>query len=101
MLAHTPIRRSTSPDFASVNTDQKRKRKTFSCYDCRRKKLRCDRLYPTCGRCQSAGRASSCAYESQQSDFESDPNLTLSKPGRSDTLNTISTPTAVRHVASH
>ncbi|KAJ5913647.1 hypothetical protein N7504_002530 [Penicillium tannophilum] len=41
----------------------KRKRKVYSCYECRRRKLRCDRNYPTCSRCQKAGQGSSCFYD--------------------------------------
>jgi hypothetical protein len=41
----------------------KRKRKVLSCYDCRRRKLRCDRRHPSCSRCQRAGQADSCSYD--------------------------------------
>jgi hypothetical protein len=45
------------------NTSQKqrRQRAILSCNDCRRRKLRCDRLAP-CNRCIKGGIASSCAY---------------------------------------
>jgi hypothetical protein len=64
MLANTPpLRRSRSPaDFHP--SERKRRRKALSCYDCRRRKLRCDREYPSCSRCQKAGQAESCIYES-------------------------------------
>ena len=42
---------------------KKRKRKTLACYDCRRRKLKCDRIYPACGRCVRAGHANQCHYE--------------------------------------
>lgn len=38
----------------------KRKRKTFSCLECRRRKLRCDRSQPSCSRCRK--QASACTY---------------------------------------
>ena len=41
----------------------RRKRKALSCYDCRRRKLRCDRELPTCGRCSKAGHADTCSYD--------------------------------------
>lgn len=43
-------------------TKPKRNRRTFSCFFCREKKLRCDRVQPTCGRCQNSGNA--CDYAS-------------------------------------
>lgn len=47
----------------SPSKGAKRKRKVYSCYECRRRKLRCDRNYPTCSRCQKAGQGSSCFYD--------------------------------------
>ena len=43
--------------------DRKRRRTAVSCYDCRRRKLRCDRSHPSCGRCQKAGHPESCTYD--------------------------------------
>lgn len=43
----------------------KRKRKVLSCHDCRRRKLRCDRTYPSCSRCCKAGKANSCSYDEE------------------------------------
>lgn len=43
--------------------ESRRKRKVLSCHDCRRRKLKCDRRYPSCGRCQKAGKAASCSYD--------------------------------------
>jgi hypothetical protein len=42
---------------------RKRKRTPLSCFDCRRRKLKCDREYPSCSRCRKAGLASSCSYD--------------------------------------
>lgn len=47
------------------SAETRRRRKVLSCYDCRRRKLRCDRLYPACSRCQKAGKAKSCSYDEQ------------------------------------
>ncbi|KAI9705774.1 MAG: hypothetical protein M1820_005022 [Bogoriella megaspora] len=48
----------------------KRKRKAFSCYDCRRRKLKCDREHPACSRCIKAGHADTCRYGSGPLDDE-------------------------------
>jgi hypothetical protein len=57
----------TSPESAHDGEEQqstrKRKRKTFSCDTCRKRKLKCDRELPICGRCQKSGNAASCIYE--------------------------------------
>ena len=42
----------------------KRRRIAFSCLDCRRRKLRCDRLFPACTRCQKSGHPQGCSYDS-------------------------------------
>ena len=49
---------------------QKRKRKAFSCVDCRRRKLKCDREHPACSRCTKAGHADTCRYGSRSGDEE-------------------------------
>lgn len=57
------------PDTAAGETTQignkpkrKRRRKVLSCYDCRRKKIQCDRELPSCGQCTKLGRADNCLY---------------------------------------
>ncbi|KAF2831892.1 hypothetical protein CC86DRAFT_280602 [Ophiobolus disseminans] len=40
-----------------------KKRKVLSCYACRNRKMKCDRVYPVCGRCQKTGRADQCTYD--------------------------------------
>lgn len=52
--------RNRSPD--AGGSDRKRRRKVLSCYDCRRRKLQCDRQLPSCGRCTKAGQAANCLY---------------------------------------
>ena len=64
MLTHDLGHRSASAECFPANTEQKRKRRIFSCSECRRKKLRCDRVYPSCGRCQESSHATSCVYDS-------------------------------------
>lgn len=48
-------------------TDQartrKRRRRTMACMQCRSRKLRCDREYPACGRCQKGKDPEQCVYE--------------------------------------
>jgi Fungal Zn(2)-Cys(6) binuclear cluster domain len=46
-----------------VETLQKRPRPVLSCLECRRKKLKCDRLLP-CQQCRKSGRTALCAYSS-------------------------------------
>nr|POE61831.1 transcription factor lepe [Quercus suber] len=53
--------RYRSPD-TTGGSERKRRRKVLSCYDCRRRKLQCDRKMPACGRCTKADRASKCLY---------------------------------------
>ncbi|KAF6237152.1 hypothetical protein HO173_004620 [Letharia columbiana] len=43
----------------------KRRRIAFSCLDCRRRKLKCDRLFPSCTRCQKGGHPESCTYDNE------------------------------------
>lgn len=49
---------------AEVPHVRKRRRKALSCVDCKRRKLKCDRMYPACGRCIKGGYAQSCQYSS-------------------------------------
>lgn len=41
---------------------QKRRRKALSCYECRRRKVKCDRGAPSCNRCKETGQDVSCSY---------------------------------------
>ena len=41
----------------------KRRRIALACLDCRRRKLKCDRTFPACTRCQKGGNAASCIYD--------------------------------------
>lgn len=43
---------------------RKRKRAILSCTDCRRRKLKCDRGFPACSRCQKVGTTATCTYDS-------------------------------------
>lgn len=59
-----PDSRENSPD--QDDTADKRtskKRKVLSCYACRSRKMKCDRVYPVCGRCQKTGRTEQCSYD--------------------------------------
>ena len=46
----------------------KRRRIAFSCLDCRRRKLKCDRIYPSCTRCQKGGQPQNCTYDTEAVD---------------------------------
>ncbi|KAF1948186.1 hypothetical protein CC80DRAFT_556481 [Byssothecium circinans] len=54
--------REDSPD-GSPEKRISKKRKVLSCYACRNRKMKCDRLFPVCGRCQKTGRADQCTYD--------------------------------------
>ena len=43
---------------------RKRKRKTYSCINCRRRKLKCDREQP-CSRCQKEGHPQNCIFNAE------------------------------------
>ncbi|KAJ5372489.1 hypothetical protein N7517_004495 [Penicillium concentricum] len=69
---------------------RKRRRRTMACTQCRTRKLRCDREYPTCSRCLKSRTPSKCTYEDgflwQQpttvatTAFTTDQRSTLSMP---------------------
>lgn len=40
-----------------------KKRKTLSCFPCRDRKMKCDRVYPVCTRCRKTGRPELCTYD--------------------------------------
>ncbi|KAL3463014.1 hypothetical protein BJX64DRAFT_132050 [Aspergillus heterothallicus] len=42
---------------------RKRRRRTIACSQCRSRKLKCDREYPTCGRCAKGKSPTKCSYE--------------------------------------
>ncbi|OOQ85036.1 putative C6 transcription factor [Penicillium brasilianum] len=42
---------------------RKRRRRTMACTQCRSRKLRCDREYPTCTRCLKSRTPTKCTYE--------------------------------------
>ncbi|KAJ5711734.1 hypothetical protein N7488_005890 [Penicillium malachiteum] len=48
---------------AQANRPRKRRRRTMACTQCRSRKLRCDREYPTCGRCLKSRAPTKCTYE--------------------------------------
>lgn len=57
--------RDHSPDAPDGSAEKRasKKRKVLSCYACRNRKMKCDRVYPVCGRCQKTGRAAQCTYD--------------------------------------
>ena len=56
-------RRLSVTQTASASGARKRKRKVLSCFACRSRKLKCDRNYPSCARCQKAGELGDCYYD--------------------------------------
>lgn len=59
------ISRDDSPEHHDDSPEKRasKKRKVLSCYACRNRKMKCDRVYPVCGRCQKTGRANQCTYD--------------------------------------
>lgn len=57
--------RENSPEALDGSSEKRasKKRKVLSCYACRNRKMKCDRVYPVCGRCQKMGRADQCTYD--------------------------------------
>ena len=63
--------------------DRKRRRKALSCIDCKRRKLKCDRVFPSCGRCARAGLANRCSYTSYSTEgLDSDNRETTNEQYR-------------------
>lgn len=65
--------RSRSPETLQ-SIERKRRRKVLSCYDCRRRKLQCDRAMPACSRCTKSGHAASCLYLDEPTDTPTRPD---------------------------
>jgi hypothetical protein len=53
---------------------KKRPRPTLSCIECRKRKLKCDRLLP-CNQCTRLDKVSQCVYQNQESSHPQ-PNIT-------------------------
>jgi hypothetical protein len=74
--------RENSPDRDDgTETRTSKKRKVLSCYACRSRKMKCDRVYPVCGRCQKTGRADQCSYDPrllEEAQVQSGQSLTAS-----------------------
>lgn len=47
----------------SAEGSVKRRRIALACLDCRRRKLKCDRVFPACSRCQKVGHPENCTYD--------------------------------------
>jgi Fungal specific transcription factor domain/Fungal Zn(2)-Cys(6) binuclear cluster domain len=58
------------------SSSRKRKRKTFACVVCRRRKLKCDQEWPKCSRCLKSGIE--CIYGREESEELGDPEATVS-----------------------
>jgi hypothetical protein len=85
MLAQSSFHRASSSEYPSTSVAEPvRKRKTFSCYACRRKKLRCDKLTP-CSRCSKSG--SNCVYDSRPADSYDYVVRSASRPANVDNFN--------------
>lgn len=61
----------------------KRRRIALACLDCRRRKLKCDRVFPACSRCQKGGHAETCTYDPDAIDTVAAPSSTEKMRGPS------------------
>ncbi|OJJ06556.1 hypothetical protein ASPVEDRAFT_328578 [Aspergillus versicolor CBS 583.65] len=52
----------TGSQLQAAEPQRKRRRKIWSCTECRRRKVQCDRLFPVCGRCSRSGNSACCVY---------------------------------------
>lgn len=57
-----PERMHASHRDRTLNTNYRRNGKLQSCEPCRKGKLRCDHMMPTCGRCARRNKAQQCVY---------------------------------------
>ena len=58
----------------------KRRRVALSCVDCRKRKLKCDREYPSCGRCRESRYPDRCTYDAdaaEENSIQHSPTITL------------------------
>jgi hypothetical protein len=99
MSTDLPMQQSGALESQSGATQRPSKRRTFSCNTCRRKKLKCDRLYPRCGRCQDSGQGSTCVYEFKPFNTDSDTVSPLLEFENSDGYNSLPTQSSKRRAA--
>jgi hypothetical protein len=59
----TTIGDNSLPASTPESRPRKRRRRTVACTQCRTRKLKCDREYPTCGRCMKSRTPGRCTYE--------------------------------------
>ncbi|KAF2167387.1 hypothetical protein M409DRAFT_22197 [Zasmidium cellare ATCC 36951] len=76
---------------ATKAAGRKRLRKIWSCLECRRRRLHCDRVTPVCGRCSKSKKPEKCQYlhneeHSPPQDEVSMKNRAVEPPGVSSTL---------------
>ncbi|USP79693.1 uncharacterized protein yc1106_06967 [Curvularia clavata] len=60
---NTPPRRDAPEGDDGPSQRTSKKRKVLSCYACRNRKMKCDRVFPVCGRCEKTGRRHECTYD--------------------------------------
>lgn len=75
-------------DGDDTRTPKKRPRPVISCFECRKKKLKCDRLLP-CHQCKKSGRTARCAYAAQENSPgpEGHNSMSMRKKARPDNPN--------------
>ncbi|EMD62208.1 hypothetical protein COCSADRAFT_201701 [Bipolaris sorokiniana ND90Pr] len=95
---NTPPERN-SPEGNDGPSQQRtsKKRKVLSCYACRGRKMKCDRVFPVCGRCQKTGRRNECTYDPRLLE-ESNANVATRADNATSTL-LAEQPTDIDHSA--
>lgn len=56
---------------STYRTGIRRKRQILSCLECKRRKIKCDRQVPTCGKCREVGHADQCKYDERSANSKS------------------------------
>ena len=63
MSGESPGPNERADDSPDGPRSSKRRRIALACIDCRRRKLKCDRVFPACTRCQKGGHPAECTYD--------------------------------------
>lgn len=70
----TPIISSADTSADVAIKARKRRRPPLSCIPCHRRKLKCDREFPTCGRCRTTA-GQECVYRERSAQAQSNPTI--------------------------
>ncbi|KAF2107677.1 hypothetical protein BDV96DRAFT_293460 [Lophiotrema nucula] len=103
-MSRFPARLRMSNQSRRLNTSYRRNGKLQSCEPCRKGKLKCDHMMPTCGRCARRNKPDQCVYHPapltkgariptpQSSDIDSAASVTASQETNAVSLSTLGFP---------